>query len=181
MASVTLAARFTYLSTVRSTPTSPNTVRSTPTSPNTLRSTPTSALVPYAATGGEGVRADRCHVYVKEISYCGDDTGNLAVAVIIRDAVGRKIGHHGETAAGATKPLSVTSKLEFPLVVTPEHRGDYVQFGFGKEGFNSLQTDNTKPSWCDKAGWDYPSGPVCGKTPTYPVSRSFYCVGWYFG
>ena len=40
-------------------------------------------------------------------------------------------------------PLSVNSKLEAPLIVTPEHEHDYVQFGLETEQFDSRQADQT--------------------------------------
>ena len=52
-------------------------------------------------------------------------------------------GYQSSTEAGTTDPLLVKSKLETPLILVPEHRGNYIQFSLGIEGFTSKQTDQT--------------------------------------
>ncbi|KAH0538552.1 hypothetical protein GP486_008770, partial [Trichoglossum hirsutum] len=88
---------------------------------------------------------------------CVTDTKDYNVDVGISDGAVKPntIGQASETEAGATNPLSVKSKLEHPLVITPEHQGDYVQFTLG--GLSWKSSDKA----CDTSKWD-PSEPFCG-------------------
>ncbi len=148
------------------------------TKPPTVKPAPAPGPVaPYVTTGGNGATAGKCHIHVNEIEYCGGDARNLAAEVFIWDVGGNQIGHQSATEAGATKPLSVKSKLEAPLLVTPEHRGDYVQFGLGTEQFNSKQADQTALSWCITGGWDPREGPACGRV-SQPSVRHSSLLGW---
>lgn len=130
---------------------------------------------PYVLEGGDGATIGKCHVHVNELQTCAGDEHNLAAEVTIGDVGGNQIGFQKSTEAGALKPLSVNSKLEAPLVVTPEHRGDYVQFALGTENFDSTQADQTALSWCSTGGWDPKEGPGCGRMsmPSVSVFRSF--------
>lgn len=153
-------------------------VSETTSHPPAVSSAPSPAPVPpYATTGGNGASAGKCHIHVNEFQDCAGDEHNLATEVFIRDAGGNQIGYQSVKEAGATKPLSVNSKLEAPLIVTPEHRGDYVQFGLGTEQFDSRQADQTALSWCNTGGWDPSQGPTCGRVSQSSVSYSFHWGG----
>ncbi|KAI4098029.1 MAG: hypothetical protein L6R37_006724 [Teloschistes peruensis] len=113
---------------------------------------PAPAPAPYVVTGGNGAQAGKCHVHVSEYEKCGPDKSDLSTEVTIWDVGGNQIGFQSVTEAGATNPLPVKSKLEDPLVVTPEHKGNYVQFALGTENFDSRQHDQTALSWCRLVG-----------------------------
>lgn len=125
---------------------------------------------PYALEGGAGPTIGKCHVHVNEWQDCEGDAHNLATEVTIWDVGGNQIGYHNTAEAGAIDPLSVNSKLETPLVLVPEHQGDYVQFNLGTENFDSTQNDQTALSWCNIGGWDPREGPVCGRITDRSVS-----------
>ncbi|KAI4197889.1 MAG: hypothetical protein LQ350_005648 [Teloschistes chrysophthalmus] len=123
---------------------------------------PAPAPAPYVVTGGNGAQAGKCHVHVSEYEKCGPDTSDLSTEVTIYDVGGNKIGFQSVKVAGATDPLPVKSKLEDLLIVTPEHRGNYIQFTLGTENFNSRQSDQMALAWCNTGGWDPREGPSCG-------------------
>ena len=138
-------------------------------------------IAPYATTGGSGARGGKCHVHVNEFEDCEDDKHDLITEVTIWDVAGKQIGYQKATEAGATDPLSVRSKLEDPLVVTPEHRHNYVQFALGTENFDSRQQDQTGLAWCSTGGWDPKEGPYCtGLYEEDSVSISVTRAGLYF-
>ncbi|KAI4121297.1 MAG: hypothetical protein LQ338_006444 [Usnochroma carphineum] len=118
---------------------------------------------PYVVVGGSGAQIGKCRVHVNEFEDCAADEYNLATEVTIWDVGGNQIGYQSVKQAGATGPLSVKSKLEDPLIVTPEHQHDYVQFTLGTENFDSTQQDQTQLSWCSTGGWDPREGPICAK------------------
>ncbi|KAL8910198.1 MAG: hypothetical protein Q9171_004496 [Xanthocarpia ochracea] len=108
----------------------------------------------YVVEGGEGAKIGKCHLHLDEYHTCDDDERNLAAEVRIWDVGGNNIGFQPRAEAGATKPLSVKSKLEDVLIVTPQHQGDYVQFQLGKEAFDTTQQDEEEFYWCSVGGWD---------------------------
>lgn len=141
--------------------------------PPPVTSTPAPAPVaPYVTTGGSGATAGKCHVHVNEFQDCASDAHNLLTEVTIWDVGGNQIGYQDVKEAGASDPLSVNSKLEAPLVVTPEHKGNYVQFSLGTEQFDTRQADQTALSWCSTGGWDPKEGPACGRYQQNSVSDS---------
>ncbi|KAI4221695.1 MAG: hypothetical protein L6R36_006703 [Xanthoria steineri] len=75
------------------------------------------------------------------------------VKVKIFDGTGedkKEIGHHDRAEAGDADPLRVTiDKLTDQLVITPEVRHGYVQFGLGKQGWASSDDGS-----CKVGGWD---------------------------
>lgn len=147
----------------------------TPSTTNFDCPTPT-PVAPYVTTGGDGATAGKCHVHVNEFQNCAGDAHDLSTEVFIWDVGGNQIGYQSIKEAGAADPLSVTSKLEAPLVVTPEHRGNYVQFNLGTEQFDTRQADQTALSWCSTGGWDPSEGPDCGIVQQISVSYSFLVV-----
>ncbi|KAL8915696.1 MAG: hypothetical protein Q9172_006747 [Xanthocarpia lactea] len=96
---------------------------------------------PYEVEGGEGAKIGKCHLHLDQYHTCNNDKRDLAAEVRIWDVGGNKIGFQARAEAGATKPLSVKSKLENALIVTPQHQGDYVQFQLGTEAFDTTQQD----------------------------------------
>lgn len=134
-------------------------------------------VAPYITTGGYGATAGKCHVHVNEIEHCGGDAHDLSTELTIWDVGGNQIGYQSNKEAGAEDPLSVKSKLEAPLVVTPEHRGNYVQFSLGTENFDSRQADQTALSWCSTGGWDPRGGAVCGRVQQISVIY-FFPLAW---
>ncbi|KAL8706771.1 MAG: hypothetical protein Q9201_000197 [Fulgogasparrea decipioides] len=131
------------------------------------------AKAPYVTTGGSGAQTGKCHLHVNEFENCRSDKYDLSTEVTIWDVGGNQIGYQRAKQAGATDPLSVKSKLEDVLIVTPEHQKNYVQFTLGTENFDSKQQDQTQPSWCSTGGWDPREGPACGRIMRSSVSGLF--------
>jgi len=71
------------------------------------------------------------------------------VTIDIFDNNKANIGHHDSAAAGAGNSLSVTGKLADSMVITPENRGDYIQFTLGAQSWAS--SDGGK---CTVGNWD---------------------------
>lgn len=120
-------------------------------------------VAPYVVVGGSGPQIGKCHVHVNEFHSCAGDAFDLSTEVTIWDVGGNQIGYQSVKRAGATEPLFVTSKLEDPLIVVPEHQHDYIQFTLGTENFDSTQHDQTQLSWCSVGDWDPSEGPTCGR------------------
>lgn len=80
----------------------------------------------------------------------GENDGKYGCEVRIFDNAGSShtIGWQVHTDCSTDAPLSVNSKLENPMVVTPEAKGDYVQFTVGSVSFKS--TDSS----CSTGDWD---------------------------
>ena len=90
----------------------------------------------------------------------GENDGKYGCEVRIFDNGGKSdtIGWQVHTDCSTDKPLSVSSKLENPLIVTPEARGDYVQFQVGGIGFTS------KDKACSTGGWDGSDDPAVSQS-----------------
>lgn len=96
-----------------------------------------------------------CHIHVNEIWTCAGNSDNLLVEITMWDNAGKQIGYVKPTEAGATTPLSMTSKLENSLVVIPEHQSDYIAFSLGAQAWPSSQDQKTNPqTYCNVGGWD---------------------------
>ena len=67
-----------------------------------------------------------------------------------------QIGDHDEAVAGDGNPLSVTSRLNDPLVITPESQNDYIQFTIGTQSWSSSAKGGVPG--CSVGGWDPRSG-----------------------
>ena len=78
-----------------------------------------------------------------------DTPPDYTVSIDIFDAKKANIGHHDSAAAGAGNGLGVDSKLSDVLVITPEARGDYVQFTLGSQSWKSSDDGS-----CSVGGWD---------------------------
>jgi hypothetical protein len=104
---------------------------------------------------------DKCHMHIWEYWHCGDDATNLGVKVQIWDAAGQQMVFTDEIQAGDSSPASIFSPLPKVLVVTAEHRNDYLQFGYGATFWTSKDNDQSKDQWCTTGGWDPREGPDC--------------------
>lgn len=123
-----------------------------PSAPDPI-STPQPPPAPYA----QGV----CTFHLTQWYYGGFAQPPYGLEIAMKDANGGQIGWQVHTAAGATKPLNVKSKLEAVFVLTPEEQNDYIQFTLGDQSWASNQKfgANDVPS-CTVGGWDgsdYPS------------------------
>ena len=124
-------------------------------------STPSSTPPPPYATG-------TCSFHLTETQDCDSNYGsNLYGKVVMKDNNKAIIGqtvidddHPIGYAMDDGNPYSFDSKLPNPLVITGEHKNDYVQFTYG-----SLSWQSKKPNGggtCTVGGWDPRDGPVCG-------------------
>ena len=98
-----------------------------------------------------------------------DDTdGNKRYQVEVRllDNNKAQIGFQPKTPAGDANPLAMTSQLPLTLVVTPEAQGDYIQFAYGAESWDTKTNyganDMPRCSVGDYDGSDYPPVSVLG-------------------
>lgn len=115
------------------------------------------------------------HIHVTEAWDCLDDSDNLSVEVTMWD-ISAQIAYLRRTQAGASASAKMVSKLELPLVITPEHGTNvygYMQFQIGNLGFNSKDdTDTTKDTWCKSGGWDPRIGPECVDPDGIPIPNA---------
>ncbi|KAI9781208.1 MAG: hypothetical protein M1816_002468 [Peltula sp. TS41687] len=117
----------------------------------------TKPTAPYATGSGQ------CHIHVNGFQDCSIDTKDLSVEVTMWDIAGNQIGYVEATKADATNLLSMESKLESFLVITPEHWGDYIQFSLGAESWTSRDNDNASGAYCNTGSWDPRDGPLCNE------------------
>ena len=115
---------------------------------------PSAPSAPYA----QGV----CTFHLTEWYY--GDYPNLepfGLEILMKDAAGTQIGWQVHTAADASHPLYVKSKLEDVFVITPEEQHSYIQFTLGGQSWASNQKfKDTDVPWCkvgDYDGSDYPA------------------------
>lgn len=137
------------------------TATSSPASTPTIPAATTSAVPPYAS--------GMCSFHLTETQDCEQNTKNLFAIVKLKDGQGNDIG---DTIVNtATDPIgdginagasyTFTSKLPNPIVVTGEHRGDYIQFGYGALGWTSKMPNGGAS--CKNGGWNPRGGPICGQ------------------
>ena len=96
----------------------------------------------------------------------GLNDGKYGCEIRILDGNRNTIGWQVHTDCSTASPLTVNSKLENGLVVTPEARSDYVQFTLGSESWKS--SDTGEPG-CKVGGWDGSDDPMVG-------SRRFFAT-----
>lgn len=111
-----------------------------------------------------------CSFHLTETQVCDSDSRNLFALIRLVDDKKNEIG---AITANDTDPLGVpinakdpysfTSKLPMPIVVTGEHRGDYIQFTYGGTSWRSTTTMG--PATCSNGGWDPKGGPQCSSNP----------------
>ncbi|KAH7063582.1 SGNH hydrolase-type esterase domain-containing protein [Macrophomina phaseolina] len=106
--------------------------------------TTSSAIAAPSPTGKQPYASGQVRIHVQEWWGCPsyDDENNLSIAADIWDN-DVNIGSVKHTSAGATAPLSLASKFEQFMVITPEWAdGGYVQFALGSLSFNTLNNTN---------------------------------------
>ena len=89
----------------------------------------------------------------------GKNDGIYGCEVRILDANRNTIGWQVHTQCSSSAPLSVKSKFENPMVVTPEAQNDYVQFTIGAQSWSSLWRGPNDP-YCKVGGWDGSDDPA---------------------
>ena len=96
--------------------------------------------------------------------YVPDTAPTYTVSIDIFDAKKATIGHHDTADAGAGYSLDVDSKLPDVLLITPEERGDYVQFALGSQSWTSSDAGS-----CAVGDWDPKSGYPGVSAPPRPA------------
>ena len=123
--------------------------------------TPSPSPPPAYATG-------TCSFHLRETQDCESVGKNLYAIINLKDGAGNDIGD--TSVSESTDPIgdgindgasyTFNSKLPHPLVVTGEHKNDYIQFTYGSLSWQS-KTPNGGGR-CNVGGWDPRDGPVCG-------------------
>lgn len=139
--------------------------------------------LPYQPLGTDSAgNVDKCHVHVWEHLLCdNDDSENLGAVIQIWDAVGNQILAPTDqyTINDKDGGHSFDSPLQYPLVVTGEHQGDYVQFTLGKESWQStMKNDGVQLYYCNQGKWDMLSDSFWGCScddPDCPGVRQMDC------
>ena len=135
----------------------------TTTPPITSFNCPASTLAPPSPAYATGT----CAFHLTETQDCADDSKNLYAIVKLVDANKADIGDTPVTDSNplgapinAGDPYSFDSKLPNPIVITGEHKGDYIQFTYGSLSWKS--TDKGGQASCNVGGQDPRDGPICG-------------------
>lgn len=143
---------------------------------------PPASSLPYQPTGKDSAgNVDKCHVHVWEHLLCdNDDDTNLGAVIQIWDAVGNQILAPTDqvTINAEDGGHAFTSPLQNTLVVTGEHKGDYVQFALGSESWKSTDNDDAAQAWCKQSKWDMLSDSFWGCScddPDCPGVRQMDC------
>ena len=137
-----------------------------PTPSTTIEPSPTAvpsstpAPPPAYATG-------TCSFHLTETQDCTSDATNLYAIVKLYDNNKSVIGQTPTDSANAngepintSDPYNFDSKLPDVIVITGEHKKDYVQFNYGGLSWTSRTT--TGLATCSNGGWDPRDGPSCG-------------------
>ena len=150
-----------------STQTSVATTAPTPTPVSAPATTTTSAPPPPPPPPPPAYATGTCSFHLTETQNCDTNYGNnLYGKITMKDNNKAIIGqtdndddHPIGYAMDDGNPYSFESKLPHPLVITGEHKSDYVQFTYGDLSWQS-KTPNGGGS-CTVGGWDPRDGPVC--------------------
>lgn len=115
---------------------------------------------PAPATPTPPYAQGTCSLHMTQWDSMADATANNGLndgiygcEVRILDNNQQTIGWQVHTDCSTAQSLSVNSKLEDPIVITPEAQGDYVQFTAGRDGWPSSQQGPQTPS-CRVGGWE---------------------------
>ncbi|KAF2434813.1 hypothetical protein EJ08DRAFT_693309 [Tothia fuscella] len=143
----------------------PTCAKPAPTAIATEPPKPPSPSQPYSSSGSQGPgQTNRCHIHVWEHQNCNTDALNLKAKIQMWDAAGQQILAKSDLKginAGASGLW--TSKLEDVMILTGEHKGDYIQFALGSQSWSSKDSDEKKDNWCNAPGsWSPKNGPSCG-------------------
>ena len=116
------------------TPVPSSLISSTSSTTSTSTTSATPAPITPSAPYAQGV----CSFHLTEWYY-GDvkDSEPFGLEILMKDAVGTQIGWQVHTAADATSPLMVKSKLEDVFVITPEEQHSYIQYTLGSQSWPS--------------------------------------------
>ena len=127
----------------------------------------------------------QCSFHLTETEFaCESDDKNLYANIHMVDNAKNLIGDTDTSPnpagasinAGDSYSFQPANKLPYPLVVTGEHKGDYIQFTYGGLSWQS-KSPNGGAS-CNNGGWDPRQGPSCGRFTQNAVNNmdcSFPC------
>ena len=141
-------------------------------------SLPKAPSAPAPPQSGGSFAPGTCSFHLDEWQNCADDSKDLFAVITMYDNAKKQIGQTKVDPAAsppgdpinAGNSLDFKSELPFPLAVTGEHRGDYVQFNYNGLRFTSRDTTGTAN--CTNGGWDPRQGPQClGYADVYTVSH----------
>ena len=134
--------------------------------PETAASSVSSSVPASATPPPPPYATGTCSFHLTETQDCDTGSSNLYGNVTMKDNNKAIIGqsdtdndHPIGYAMDAGKSYSFVSKLPQPLVITGEHKNDYVQFTYGGLSWQS-KTPNGGGA-CTVGGWDPRDGPVC--------------------
>ena len=126
---------------------------------------------PFPREDGSGTpyAPGTCSFHLDEWQNCADDSKNLFAKITLYDNNKAVIGQTNVDRAtnprgdpiNDSDPLHFKSKLPYDIVITGEHKNNYVQFDY--DGTNSHFTSRTTdgPAKCSNGGWDPRDGPIC--------------------
>ena len=120
---------------------------------------PPASPTPPFATGMCSLHMTQWDSLANAVGNNGENNGDYGCEVRILDNNRQTIGWQVHTDCSTAHPLSIESKLENPFVITPEARGDYVQFTVGSVSWPSSQGGPQEPN-CNVGGWDGSDDPA---------------------
>ena len=140
---------------------------SSPSPTPTPTPTPSPSPSPSSSPPPPPYATGTCSFHLTETQDCDSDYGNNLYGVVTmydndKNVIGQTAkddDHPIGYAMDDGKAYSFTSKLEDPLVITGEHKSDYVQFTIGALSWQS-KSPNGGAS-CKVGGWDPRDGPDC--------------------
>ncbi len=97
-----------------------------------------------------------CSFHMTQWQSLADSLSNNGVygcEIRILDDNKTTIGWQPHTQCSTAKPLTVNSKLESGMVITPESAGDYIQFTVGSQSWASTKGGTDLPN-CSVGKWD---------------------------
>lgn len=101
------------------------------------RDPPPKAQAPAPGPSQPQYKKGTCGLHLTQYLHCGDDKSDYTCKVTIKDNDGKVISDVGEGPCNADSPLGANSKLPSVLVISSQHRGDYVQFAYGSQNWKS--------------------------------------------
>jgi hypothetical protein len=123
-----------------------------------------------------------CSFHLVESQTCDDNSKNLYATIKLLDNNKKVIGTTANINDGKgpsinnVDPFSFDSALPYTIVVTGEHRGDYLQFAYG--GVSWKSTTSKGEAGCSQGGWN-PRSNQCelatGPVQTRAMDCSFPC------
>jgi hypothetical protein len=99
-----------------------------------------------------------CSFHLTEFQTCGNVSDNLYASIKLLDNGKNVIGttalvnNDMGPSINDADPFSMDRLLPYPLVVTGEHEGDYIQFSY--DGLAWKSTDSNGAGNCKQGGWD---------------------------